>query len=339
MKKVSCYSEAVGLVLQLALDRPAPGVQVRDVPSGSEEFSLREYRPRWRPKKPRGDFIIFHGLHRLGNRDPRIENLARSVSSLGFRALTPNHPEVVDHRLEADAVASFRRHLDHQVRFLEETGGGFPVIMGPSYLGSICLDAVAGSPSLQSRVAAMCAIGSFARMEDFQNFALTDPRSQPYGRIVLSKNLFLRAGTMTTNLRKGFEWLFDNSLDLDERGLDGLDQTCFSKEELKILSDSYKHDTVRAWLEKEPLELPVLTLPESLRELRVPLFLLHGLNDSLIPSEHSRELFSNAPSGYAHLCITTFLDHGDIDLTPAGLRTLGGIVEGMALLFRNAVQR
>jgi len=297
----------------------------------------------FRPEHPRGRTVLLTpGVHADGIDEPRLVKLARDLSAGGLTVLTPELPDLLRYQISPrepdmleDAVlwASARPEL---------APDGRVGLMGISFSGGLSLVA-AGRPSLAGKVAFAFSLGGHGDLSRVLAFLCTgiEPggqhrRPHDYGVAIILLNVAgrvvppeqvepLRAGILT----------FLRASHLASRDMRKAEETF--AEARRMQSDMpepaatfMKYVNERDVAALGPLLLPhakqfasdPALSPEHSSASPAPVYLLHGTEDSVIPSIES-VLLSRwlEPRTEVRLLLSPLISHAELD----GLKDLDDV--------------
>ncbi len=322
------HLRAVGLLLRLTDPQSTLGrLGAHEVES--EPFSVptqagavpgRIYRPLGVEAPP--GLVLVHGVHRLGIEEPRLTRLAHAFASSGLVVLTPHVASLSEYRLEPEAIAiigaaasSLRREL------------GAPVgVLGISFSGGLALVA-AVDPRFASDIAFVVALGAHHDLERVFIFFATDrieapdgsvqqQESDQYGALVLIyadiESFFEepdRAGA-----REAIRLWLSEEWDAARAVSQGLSPAAHAR-----LEALFRHqregvrDRLVADVRAHSAELLKVSPRGKLGVLRVPIFLIHGVGDKLIPTSETEWLAREVRKEHLRRAlITPVLSHADL---------------------------
>jgi dienelactone hydrolase len=181
---VKAHLQAVA-VLDLVAGKPVPAalhwlvgepVTTTDLtlPLPSGPVRARLYTPTNHPNAP--GFIVFHGVHYLGMDEPRLIAFAAAMSSCGLRVLTPELPDIKDYHVGPNTV----RVIGDTARWLDAQTGGPVGVMGLSFSGGLSLLA-ASDPEYRPAFRFVFAVGSQGSMARVFHYYITNTDIRPDG--------------------------------------------------------------------------------------------------------------------------------------------------------------
>lgn len=322
------HLRAVGLLLRLA-DPEATVASLFADPVSTAPFAIatdggavpgRIYRPHGVARPP--GLVLVHGVHRLGIEDPRLVRLANAFAASGLVVLTPQVAALSDYRLAPEAIATIGAAAASLHREL-----GAPVgVLGISFSGGLALVA-ATDARFASDIAFVVALGAHHDLERVSIFFATDRiqlldgsmqrhDSDQYGALVLIyadvESFFEKpdqAGARESiRLWLGEQWDAARTLARSLSPAAGARLEALFRHERegvrdKLVSEIRLHST--ALLKVSPRG--------KLNALRVPVFLIHGVGDKVIPTSETEWLTREVPAEHLRRAlITPVLSHADV---------------------------
>lgn len=320
-------------------------VEVQETSAGG--LACTVYRPGRRTRGP--GWILLHGMTRTGRRHPSLVRFSRAVASTGATVVVPEVPEWVSlelaPHLTRDAVLAGLEQLASEPHVR-----GRPGLMGFSFGGPQVLRAAA-DPEVGGQLACVAAVGGYGDLERTVRFLMTGihewdgreyrVRPDPYGRWIVAANYLTgvpgheSAGPVGEALRElaayaGDEIIesWDPALDpVKDRLLEGLapdgaelfhrfappaeeDPPAASPEILQL-----SRQLTRAGVNRDP----AIHLPDRL-DIPVPVVLLHGQNDHLIPFSESLRMAKRIRAPELRVTVTPLFAHSAGDPGPDSRR-------------------
>jgi len=308
-----------GLLLRL-LTR---NISVADVTLGAGDNSTAAYL--YSPLSvahPHG-IVLVHGIHHLGIDDPRFINLARALAEDGFAVLTPKFDALVDYHVDGPTIPE----IGESARWLEQRLGNGPVtLVGISFGGGLALVAAA-EPQYEKSVRAVVSFGGYEDLARVSRFLVTSQEEFPDGRIEPMKaHDYGGAILVYDNLP-----LFFSPQDIapahmalrrylwEEPETAGPWLAQLSPAGRATMDDLFARriEPFRAklleFVQSDKKEMAALSPHGELAGLRVPVFLLHGSNDNVIPPAETLWLAKEVPARELRgVLITSVFTHVDL---------------------------
>jgi pimeloyl-ACP methyl ester carboxylesterase len=249
--------------------------------------------------------VIVHGIHHLGIDEPRLVNLARAAAASGYAVLTPQVTALADYHVDADSIAT----IGESAAWLERRLGSGPVtVIGVSFAGGLALLA-ATDPQYAPHMRALVLMGAYGSLSRVSRFLASDQAELPdgrwipytaheYGALVLIYD-HLKQFFPATDLPVAHEALRDL---LWEKPDDAeLLFAQLSAEARTTMQTLFAHHVAQLRpqllrvIATDDQELQALSPEGKLHELRVPVYILHGETDDIIPSTESMWLAKDVP--------------------------------------------
>jgi len=265
----------------------------------------RIYRPVGVDRPP--GLVVVHGVHWKGIDEPRLQRFARTLAASGVAVLTPEVRELCDYRVDPASIDTIGASAR---AFSEQLGGGRVGVMGLSFAGGLSLIA-ASDPRYQAAFAFVVAVGAHDDLGRVLRFFVTDEAQRPdgtmfrvhahdYGTVVLeyahvedffpAADLPVARDTLRSILHEDFD---------------------AAREQAKALSPAaaatmgriLAHDTaaltheLMAEIERLQPSFAAVSPAAHLGHLSVPVFVLHGSSDQLIPPSEAEWLAHDVPRG------------------------------------------
>jgi pimeloyl-ACP methyl ester carboxylesterase len=272
------------------------------IPSSAGRVQARLYTPATAPNAP--GLVLIPGIHFRGMDEPRLVAFARSMSACGLRILTPELPDSRDYRIQPSDVQA----IGDSVQWLQNVTGHPVGLMGLSFSGGLALMAAA-EPPFSNEISFVFSVGAHDDLLRVATFYATeaDPlpngdveRATPnnYGPWVLEyehledfvPTIDIAAIRPVLRARLYENWPLEKTL------LANLTEA--QKAEYEKLLDAKQVDVALFASDKKHLAEMVAVSPEGhLTGLHVPVYLLHGRGDTLIPFAEAEWLREDLPRG------------------------------------------
>jgi pimeloyl-ACP methyl ester carboxylesterase len=278
----------------------------------------RAYRPAGRAKAV---IVLLHGMHRLGIDEPRLVALARAVAETGFAVHTPELTQLAAYRLE-EAEAERLGEIIGELATREQAPR--VGVFGISFAGGLALLA-ASDPDVSARVAAICALGSYGDLVRVTRFyAGEDARSpsgavpnitpHPYGIEILLRDALEHWAP--EELREALGEVLRLSLHDAFREADELAKSLEAPWDARMRAllrgrpDSLLQTAALAHVARNEAALRAASPEGKLGVIDRPVFLLHGIDDPVIPATESEHLAAEL-GGRATLLVSKALRHAE----------------------------
>jgi len=278
-------------------------LDVRDVVLAGTR--ARIYRPNDVDRPP--GLVVVHGVHWRGIDEPRLQRFARTLAASGVAVLTPEIRELCDYRIDPASIDTIGASAR---AFSEQLGGAKVGVMGLSFAGGLSLIA-ASDPRYQTAFGFVVAVGAHDDLGRVLRFFVTDEAPRPdgttirvhahdYGTVVLEyahvDDFFPAADVPAA--RDTLRSILHEDFDTAREQAKALSPAAAAKMD-RILS----HDTAAlapellAEIQRLQPSFAAVSPAAHLAQLRVPVFVLHGASDRLIPPSEAEWLAHDVPRG------------------------------------------
>lgn len=297
-------------------------VQSQDItlPLGNNFVRARLYTPSGVAHPP--GMVLIHGIHHLGMDEPRLMSFARAVAGGGYAVLTPEVAALADYRVDSASVATIGESPD----WLQKRLGSGPVtLVGISFAGGLSLLA-ACDPRYAPHIRALLLMGAYDDLGRVSRFLATSQAEFPDGRLEpYTAHDYGAAVFVYSHLDQFFAardvsvahdalryWLWEQPQNAQPL-LARLSPEGRTTVELLM---ARRIDRLRPRLldaiQMDRSQLSAISPQGKLGTLRVPVFILHGLTDDIIPSTESLWLEREIPQPYLReTLITPAFSHVD----------------------------
>jgi pimeloyl-ACP methyl ester carboxylesterase len=292
------------------------------LPSTSAPVRARLYLPSGMAHPP--GMIVLHGMHHLGIDEPRLMSFSRAAAGGGFAVLTPEIDALADYHVDAASI----RTIGESPGFLQQRLGTGPVtVVAVSFAGGLSLLA-ACDRRYAPHIRALVLMGAYDDLGRVSRFLATSQAELPDGRKApYTAHDYGAAVFVYSNLEKFFsasdlgvahealrDWLWEQPQDAQAL-LVRLSPAGRATMEMLL---ARQIDRLRPQLldviRLDEAQLAALSPQGKLGNLRVPVFILHGSTDDIIPSTESLWLQREIPPSYLReVLITPAFSHVDPD--------------------------
>jgi pimeloyl-ACP methyl ester carboxylesterase len=251
--------------------------------------------------------VVVPGVHHLGIEEPRLRRFARALASHGYLVLTPQVDELADYNITKHSATVIGDAVHELVR---RSGAPKVGLLGLSFAGGMSLIA-ASDPSVQQQLSGVIAIGAHDDLMRVLDFFDTDRTQAPDGTV-----LHMQAheyGSLVTAYSHAN--IFFSPQDVPQarltlRTLLWEDVTRAHAEAAKLspagqarMAQLFAHDTkslvadTQRGLAAVRPELDAASPHYYLARVHVPVLLLHGSADNVVPPTETLWLERDLPSG------------------------------------------
>ena len=271
--------------------------------------------------------VVVHGVHWKGIDEPRLRAFARTIAASGVAVLTPEIRELCDYRIDPASIDT----IGVAAQALSARLGGAPVgVMGLSFAGGLSLVA-ATDPRYAPSFAFVVAVGAHDDLGRVLRFFTSNESPRPdgttlrlqahdYGAVVLVYSHvedFFPADDVPVARDALRSWLHED-FDVARSRAEAL-----SPEAAVRMKQVFAHSPVLARvLDAEVArlspQLAAVSPGAHLADIRVPVFLLHGAGDRVIPSSETEWLAHDTPRAMLRAAlISPAIEHVEIEGTPS----------------------
>ena len=301
----------------------------------------RRYTPRGVAHPP--GMVVLHGVHHLGVEEPRLVNFSRALAASGIEVLTPELQSLADYRVDERDLAV----IGAAAQTLRQRTGRRVGMLGLSFAGGLALVSAA-DPRYAGDIGFVFSIGGYDDLERVCRYLATGQVAWPdggvqnlpsheYGALVVvysHPDTFFApqdvpAATDALRLQLG------EDLPAARAQLERL--TPEGRARMQILLD-HKPELLAAEilkaLPRHTAEMERVSPHSHLAGLRVPVLLLHGSGDNVIPAAETQWLAQDVPQPWLRKAlISPLLTHVEVDRHTSWRDKLA-IVEFMAAMLR-----
>jgi pimeloyl-ACP methyl ester carboxylesterase len=251
-----------------------------------------------------GGVVLLHGIHRAGIEEPRLINFARTMAGAGVEVMTPELEDLADYRVTPRTVDVIG---DAVVVLSTKMGLPRVGVLGLSFAGGLALLA-ASKPEYADKIGFVVAVGAHDDMTRVARFFAANMIEEPDGSSVAFKAheygvLVLAYSHMedffspkdTPAAREALhKWLWEEPADamqvvktMSPAGQQEFDLILHHRDQLQsALFQEIKHHGD---------EMQAVSPHSQISGLRIPVYLLHGTTDSVIPASETLWLAKDVP--------------------------------------------
>jgi pimeloyl-ACP methyl ester carboxylesterase len=263
-----------------------------EVPTPSGSIRARLYIPKdnHRPNAP--GLVLVHGVHHLGIDEPRLVAFARALSSSGIRVLTPELLSLADYHVDRSSVDL----IGYSARALSAQLGQKVGVLGLSFAGGLSLLAAA-DPRFGPYIRFVVSVGAHDDLERVSQFLISNTIERPdgttlrmtaheYGALILVYShlgeFFPPADVPAAH--ETLRLLLWEKVDESRKQAERLSPS--SRQKMELL---YNHqvepltEELRQSIARHRAEMAPVSPHGNLGALQVPVLLLHGAADNVIP--------------------------------------------------------
>ena len=294
---------------------------------GGEERPGRVYWPRGEQVEGGDRLVLVHGVHWRGMDEPRLQAFARSLAATGLSVFTPEITGLTRYEIDEDSTAAIAAAARHFAPASGSVG-----VMGISFGGGLALVA-ASRPEYREAISFVVSVGAHHDLSRVVSWyageAVASPAGDapvvdphPYGPAVATyRHLdhFVDASEVDVASSILRDYLHDDGAAARSR-LGELSPG--TRETLSAVlqnppADAWRHRLLAVIAEDSDMSQRV-SPSATLADIRVPVFLVHGLGDPIIPATETYWLAHDTPERYLEaLVVTPLLRHAEAAGSPS----------------------
>lgn len=329
------HLRAVGLLLRIKNPRH-PGIvgsvrtypideTLTEVPTPSGAIRARLYIPRGIANAP--GMVIVHGVHHHGIEEPRLVAFARAMSRSGIRVLTPELLSLADYRIDSRSVDL----IGDSARSLSTSLGEKVGVLGLSFAGGLSLLAAA-DPRYEPYIRFVVSVGAHDSLERVSEFLISNSIARPdgttlqmaaheYGPLVLiyshAEDFF--APTDLKPAREALRLLLWEKVDDSRKCAELLSPP--SRQKMELLYGHHVEALVgemKQAIARHHADMSPASPHGHLESLHVPVLLLHGAADNVIPPSELLWLQQDVPpTALTSALISPAISHVSMESEPS----------------------
>lgn len=313
---LSQYLQAIAVLLRIEsssahgffANRGIHPITTEDGNFQSGPFTLRTrlYIPTNAETAP--GMVIVPGVHHLGYEEPRLVQFAKAMSSAGLIVSTPDMPELSNYKINPVSIENIAAAADDLSARLHTSCVG---VLGLSFAGGLALKA-AGEPRFSEHICYVVSVGGYDDLGRVMRYFATDEMRYPDGRV--QKLQANRYGLLVAIYAHLEEYFAPADIALAGNAIhDQLYEEIAKAEQIvpqlsppgqALLKELFSNDfapaqaLVLANLDKHRAEMAAVSPDAVLPHIHVPVLLLHGAGDNVIPPSETAWLAQQIPPRY-----------------------------------------
>lgn len=297
----------------------------------SEETGIAQ--SEWGPLKYRlyvpmdcprcGGIVLLHGIHRLGMEEPRLVNFSRALAAAGVQVMTPELSDLADYRVTPNTSDEIGYSAEFLSTRMKEARVG---VVGLSFAGGLALLA-ATKPRFSAKMGFVLTIGAHDDLARVARFLATGIAEMPhgsttafaaheYGALVVAyshiEDFFSNADRVPAReaLRLWLSEMPEQSRDaanrLTPQGRKRFEQLLYHRDQLREL--------LLQSIQIHANELAAVSPSGHLKSLSLPIYLLHGSADNVIPPSETMWLSHEVPQKMLRaVLVSPTILHADVE--------------------------
>jgi dienelactone hydrolase len=268
-------------------------------PEGPLKFRL--YIPQGSNRPPA--MLLLHGVHHLGMDEPRLVSFARALAGTGVEVMTPEFQDLADYRITPKTI----NVIGDAAVILSSEAKERVGVMGLSFAGGLALMSAA-RPEYAKDIAFVVAVGAHDDMTRVARFYADDEEERPdgaivhlqaheYGVLVLAYShldQFFSSRDLPAAQNALRQWLWEQPREAESTSL-SLTPAGRAEFDDLIHHRTPVEEQIMVEIEKYRSEMDAVSPHGHLSQLAVPVFLLHGSGDTVIPSAETEWLAKDVP--------------------------------------------
>jgi pimeloyl-ACP methyl ester carboxylesterase len=247
--------------------------------------------------------VVLHGIHNLGLEEPRLIRFANAAAGAGMLAMTPELTDLADYQVTPKTIDTIGKAAE----VLSLRTGHKVGVIGLSFAGGLALLA-AEKPEYAGKIGFVVTVGSHDDMGRVARFFAGDMAERPdgskepfsaheYGALVLAYTHldgFFAARDIPAAGEALKLWLWEKPEDargaakaLSPAGQAEFEKIIHHRGDLKpeLMQEIQRHSA----------DMDAVSPHGKISDLKVPVFVLHGTADNVIPASESEWLAKDIP--------------------------------------------
>ena len=295
-----------------------------EIRTPSSKIRARQYLPKGLANAP--GMLVVHGVHHLGIDDPRLVAFARALSSSGIQVLTPELPSLTNYQVDERSIDI----IGFTARDLAQTLHQKVGILGISFGGGLSLLA-ASNPRYERYIRFVVSVGAHDDLERVSQFFVANQIGRPdgttlqmaaheYGPLVLIyshvQDFFPPAECATAH--EALRLLLWEKVDESKKQAAHLSPA--SRARMELLYSRHIDplaEEMKQVIAQHRAEMTAVSPHGHLGSLHVPVLLLHGSADNVIPPTELLWLEQDVPTAdMVSALVTPVLSHVSLEGKP-----------------------
>ncbi len=269
----------------------------------------------YEPRRPvLATVLMVHGMNTRAHRDPRLITASQAFAGSGVRVFTPRFPDVGRARIVYDSV----ERIAGAIQQTSERAGEAVGVFAPSFSAAMSLIA-STHPEVSGRVSAIFAMGTYCDPRVVIRFLLGDESAHDYGRMIVLRNFLHRSTGAIPRIEAALDIAIEDAALRREEPLHPRYFEALPAEERALLEsvmervESRLEHMERMIAADHDQLLDRMSLPSIVERVNVPVTLLHGAGDDVIPPQESIRLAQllERQGSDVHLNVSPLISHGD----------------------------
>jgi pimeloyl-ACP methyl ester carboxylesterase len=247
--------------------------------------------------------VLLHGIHRAGIDEPRLINFGRTLASAGIEVMTPELADLADYRVSPRTIDTIGQAAHALCAKMNQPRVG---VAGVSFAGGLALLA-ADRPEYGTNIGLVLAVGAHDDMARVAHFFAANMIEKPDGSSVTFQAHEYGVLVLAYSHLEDFFSPRDVPLARDALHAQLWEQGD-AQQKVDLLSPSGRQtfdkllhhrdllqQTFFREIELHRDEMEAVSPHSHISDLRVPVYLLHGTTDSVIPASETLWLAKEVP--------------------------------------------
>ncbi len=264
--------------------------------------------------------LLLHGVHHLGIDDPRLINLSRAMAMSGVQIIAPELKDLTEYRVSPETVDD----IGTDAVYFSQRAGRHIGVIGLSFAGGLALIA-ASRPEYADHMGFVLAVGSHDSMSRVSKFFASNLLVRPdgiqehfqaheYGVLILAYS-HLEDFFAPADIPPAREILRQHLWEQPAANAPNA-LTPLGKTEMDLLVNHHERleQAMLQEVDRHGAEMNAVSPAGKMSGMHVPVYLLHGAGDNVIPPSESLWLAQDIPHDDLHaVLISQALVHVDMD--------------------------
>ncbi|HVP63768.1 MAG TPA: alpha/beta fold hydrolase [candidate division Zixibacteria bacterium] len=312
-------------------------VEATTVPVDGKPVEAKLYRPVG-IEHP-SPVVLLHGVHHLGIEEPRLVNFARALASRGYLVLTPLAADLADYHVTGYGAQVIG---ESALEMCSVAHTSKVSVIGMSFGGGLALIA-ASNPRYSGSISSVVALGSHEDLGRVLQYFVSNRAEGPHGEVFAEPaheygplvamyqhpEAFFPAADVE-QARISLRYLLWE--DVEQSKVESAKLSPAAQRVMQILYEHKVQDfgpTMMAWIAQHPHEWDAASPSHAGRNVHVPVFLLCGAADNIVPPTETLWIEHDLPADTdRHVLISNVLSH--LDVSKASVLDQARLVHWMA---------
>jgi pimeloyl-ACP methyl ester carboxylesterase len=263
--------------------------------------------------------MLLHGVHHLGIGDPRLISLSRAMAMSGVQIIAPELKDLTEYHVSPETVDD----IGTDAAYFAQRSGRQVGVIGLSFAGGLALIAASRS-EYADKMGFVLAVGSHDSMNRVAKFFASNVLLRPdgtqehlqaheYGVLILAYS-HLEDFFSAADVPPAHECLRRHLWEQPAAQETGLTKDGRTEMDLLVNHRERMEQAMLQEIDRHRTEMDAVSPAGRMAGMHVPVYLLHGAGDSVIPPSESLWLARDVPnSDMRAVLISSALVHVDMD--------------------------